>query len=117
MPDHAGARGSVSRVLLWMVFVLICFGLGYPTLNRYDPRQQLPDAATYAKLAKEGQGAIASPFRFRILVPILARYVGTLAEGHSGTWDPLMFGFLVVNSIFVATTAFLISVIGESLLG
>jgi hypothetical protein len=117
MPDGTEARGFLSRLLVWMIFVLICFGLGYPTLNRYDPRQLLPDAAAYAKLAHDGPSAVASPFRFRVLVPYLARGVDLLAEGHAGTWDPLLFGFLAVNSIFVATTAYLISIVGESLLG
>ena len=98
-------------------FVLICFGLGYPTLNRYDPRQLLPDAAKYAHLAQDGPGSVDSPFRFRVLVPNLARAVESIAKGHTGSWDPLLFGFLVVNSIFAATTAYLISVIGELLLG
>ena len=68
------------------------------------------------QLAQEGPRAVASPFRFRILAPALAHAVGALAKNHTGTWDPLLFGFLVANSIFVATTAYLISVIGESLL-
>lgn len=110
-------RGFLSRLLIWATFVLICFGLGYPTLNRYDPRQLLPDGATYAKLAHQGPREIASPFRFRILIPYLALAVNFLAKGHTGTWDPLLFGFLVVNSILAATTALLIAVIGESLLG
>ena len=117
MPGSIGARSRLPKLLVWTTFVLICFGLGYPTLNRYDPRQLLPDAAAYAKLAHDGPGAVASPFRFRVLIPYLARGVDLLAQGHTGTWDPLLFGFLVVNSIFVASTAFLISMIGESLLG
>jgi hypothetical protein len=117
MPDHSEGRSHLSKLVVWATFVLICFGLGYPTLNRYDPRQLLPDAATYAKLAQDGPADVASPFRFRILIPFLAHSVEALAKGHTGTWDPLLFGFLVVNSLFAATTAFLISVIGESLLG
>jgi hypothetical protein len=116
MPDRTENHRRRSRLVLWAVLFLICFSLGYPTLNRYNPRQLLPDAGTYAKLAQEGPATIASPFRFRILVPYLAHAVAVLAHGHTGTWDPLLFGFLVVNSIFAATTAFLISVIGESLL-
>lgn len=27
------------RVLTWAMFFLMCLGLGYPTLSRYDPRQ------------------------------------------------------------------------------
>jgi len=116
MPVGTRAPGFLSRLLVWATFVLICFGLGYPTLNRYDPRQLLPDAASYAKLAQDGAAAVASPFRFRILVPYLALAVDSLAQGHTGTWDPLLFGFLAVNSIFAATTAYLIAMIGESLL-
>jgi hypothetical protein len=110
-------RSRLSRLLVWAIFVLICFGLGYPTLNRYDPRRLLPDAAKYAKLAQDGPDSVDSPFRFRVLVPYLARFVESIAKGHTGTWDSLLFGFLVVNSIFVATAAFLISVMGEALLG
>jgi hypothetical protein len=117
MPDRAEGRGRLSKLVVWATFVLICFGLGYPTLNRYDPRQLLPDAAAYANLAQDGPAAVASPFRFRILVPYLARGVESLAQGHTGTWNPLLFGFLLVNSIFVATTALLIALIGKSLLG
>jgi len=97
--------------------VLICFGLGYPTLNRHDPRHLLLDAATYGKLAQQGPRDIPSPFRFRVLVPYLAHSIAVLAERHIATWDPLLFGFLVVNSIFVASTAYLTYVIGEPLLG
>ncbi len=117
MPDRAEAKSHLSRLVVYATFVLICFGLGYPTLNRYDPRQLLPDAAKYAKLAQDGPGAVPSPFRFRVMVPCLAHTVESIAKGHTGTWDPLLFGFLVVNSIFVATTAFLISMTGEALLG
>jgi hypothetical protein len=117
MPGRTGARSGLAKLIIWATFVLICFGLGYPTLNRYDPRQLLPDAASYAKLAREGPAEIVSPFRFRVLVPFLVRGVYQMAQGHTGTWDPLLFGFLVVNSIFVATTAYLISMIGETLLG
>ncbi len=116
MPDRTEASSRLSKLVLWPTLFLICFGLGYPTLNRYDPRQLLPDAATYAKLAQAGPASIASPFRFRVLVPFLAWSVAELAKGRIGTWDPMLFGFLVINSVFAATTAFLITLIGESLL-
>src|SRR6266481_2851820 len=117
MPDRTEGSRGLTKFVVWMTLVLICFGLGYPTLNRYDPRQILPDAATYGKLAQESPSAIDGPFRFRVLVPYLAHSIAVLASGHIGTWDPLLFGFLAVNSIFAATTAYLVSVIGESLLG
>lgn len=30
---------------LWGLLFVISAGLGYPTLNRYDPRMAVPDAA------------------------------------------------------------------------
>jgi hypothetical protein len=114
MPTQNGRSRPPAKLVA--TFVLICFGLGYPTLKRYDPGHLLPDAATYLKLAQDGPRDIVSPFRFRVLIPILGRSIGSLVRGHTGTWDPLLFGFLAVNSIFAASTAFLISVVGESLL-
>src|SRR5260370_21685713 len=96
MPDRTGGR-RLPKFVIWTTLVLICFGLGYPTLNRYDPRHLLPDAATYGKLAQQGPCDIPSPFRFRVLVPYLAHSIAVLAEGQIGTWDPLLFGFRVVN--------------------
>ena len=97
---------------LWSAFFLICFGLGYPTLNRYDERKALPDAARYAKLATDGPAVVDGNFRFRVLVPLLAKQVYRLAAGHAGGWDALAFAFLIVNSVFVATTAYLLFAIG-----
>ena len=109
--------GWTRKILLWFVLFLICFGLGYPTLNRYDPRTSLPDSAVYAKIAMDGPGAEPGHFRFRVLIPYLARSVYSLANAHVGSWDPLLFGFLVVNSMFVASTAFLLLQIGLAHLG
>jgi hypothetical protein len=92
MPERIGGR-HLPKFVIWITLVLICFGLGYPTLNRYDPRQLLPDAATYGKLAQQGPRDIPSPFRFRVLVPYLAHSIAVLAERHIGTWDPLLFAF------------------------
>ena len=52
--------------------------------------------------------------RFRMLVPWLARPFYSLARGRLATWDPVMFGLLVANSLFVAGTAVLIVVLGNS---
>jgi hypothetical protein len=90
----------------------MCLGLGYPTLNRYDPRRLLPDSASYAKLVTEGPGTVPDYFRFRVLEPYLVRPFYALAQGHVESWDPLLFGFLVVNSLFVASTAFLLFTVG-----
>ncbi len=107
-------RRLAAGLLLWILFFLISVGLGYSGLNRYDPRKQLPDAAVYARLAAAGPQAIESHFRFRILVPFLARTLNRVVQGHTGSWNPLMFSFLVVNASFVATTAYLTVKIGSA---
>ena len=61
------AQRILREYRAWMLFLLLSAGLGYPTLNRYNPRTQLPDAAAYANLALSGPGAAdipALPFGF-----------------------------------------------------
>lgn len=106
-----------SDVVLWPLFFLICLGLGYAGLNRYDPRQKLPDAALYAQMAASGPHAVSNQLRFRVLVPFLAREVCKVVSGHTRTWDPLMFSFLIVNASFAASTAFLLFRLGAQMLG
>jgi uncharacterized membrane protein len=55
--------------------------------------------------------------RFRVLVPWLARPFYRLARGRLSTWDPVMFGLLVADSLFIAGTAVLIVVLGRRRLG
>lgn len=110
------APRSAPWFLIWLLFFLISAGLGYSTLNRYNPRNQLHDAAVYAQLATSDSAAIHDQFRLRILVPFLAHALYRITPAHTGTWDSLMFSFLVVNSWFVATTAFLLCVVGSTLL-
>jgi hypothetical protein len=110
------ARRLASETLFWILFFLISAGLGYSTLNRYDPRQQLPDAAVYAQMATEGPRAVESHLRFRVLVPFLARAVWLVSQGHTGSWDALMFSFLVVNTSLIATTTYLLCKAGTTLL-
>ena len=104
--------GSSRKILLWGVLFLICLGLGYPTLNRYDPRRLLPDSASYARLVTDGPSKADGYFRFRVLEPYLVRPFYSVAKGRVGSWDPLLFGFLVVNSFFVASTALLLFRVG-----
>ena len=106
----------VTEACTWTLFFLISAGLGYPSLNRYDPRKLLPDASTYAQLATAGPTTVESHLRFRVLVPFFARGVLKISSGHTGTWDPLIFSFLVVNACFVTTTAYLLVKIGTRLL-
>ena len=104
--------------LFWLFF-LIAFGLGYPTLNRYDPRSTpgLIDVRSYATLVTGAPIPGHEHLRFRVLVPWMARPFYHLAKGRVHTWDPVMFGLLVSNSLFVAATAWLIVVLGTHQLG
>ncbi len=114
MPEIATLPRSL---LLWCLFFATCLGLGYPTLNRYDPRKMLPDSASYCKLATDGPGQVEGYFRFRVLEPYLVRPIYHLAEDRVGSWDPLIFGFLVVNAFFVAGIAYMTFAIGGRLFG
>jgi hypothetical protein len=97
-------------ILLWFLFFMICLGLGYPTLKRYDPRMEQAnvDSIDYYKLVvgspDEGEGFR----RCRVLVPYVAKPVYWLANGRVGTWEPVFFALLVANALFLATTACLI---------
>jgi hypothetical protein len=105
--------------LLFFVFFLIACGLGYPVLNRFDPRQApgLSDVKNYAALVTGTSSPDAGHVRFRVLVPWLAKPFYRLAQGRVGTWDPVMFGLLVADSLFVAGTAVLIVILGNRQLG
>lgn len=107
-------NGPLSKfatgTMLWSLFFLVCFGLGYSTLNRYDPGAANPDASEYSKMVK-GEGDIAIHFRHRVLVPYLARPIFRAAVGRVGSWDPAYFALLMVNSFFVAGTAFVLFVL------
>ena len=116
------AKIATARVaLLFCVFFLIACGLGYPILNRFNPRQTpgLSDVRTYAALVTGTTVLDAGDMRFRrfrVLVPWLARPFYRLARGRIATWDPVMFGLLVADSLFVAGTAVLIVVLGNRML-
>ena len=119
------AKVAAARVaLLFGIFFLIACGLGYPVLNRFDPRQTpgLSDVKTYASIVTgtaivDGHAGDMRYRRFRVLVPWLARPFYWLARGRSGTWDPVMFGLLVADSLFVAGTAVLIVIWERVILG
>ena len=113
------AKIATARVaLLFCVFFLIACGLGYPVLNRFDPRQTpgLSDVKTYALIVTGTASVDAGDMRFRrfrVLVPWLARPFYRLARGRFATWDPVMFGLLVADSLFVSGTAVLIVILGK----
>lgn len=109
---------SLPRLaVLYSLFALIAWGLGYPTLNRYDPRHVpgLADVKNYADLVAGTPVPGPEHLRYRVLLPWIARPFYHLAIWRHGSWDPAMFGLLSANSLFVAGTALLIVVLGTQL--
>ena len=105
-----------SLGLLWLLFFSICCGLGYSTLNRYDPRKTpgvIHAQEHGATVAAEGSPVMQN----RVLVPYAAKPFYLLAKGRIGTWDPVLFGLLVSNSLFTAATALLLVLVGRQATG
>src|SRR2546427_13198799 len=112
-------RKTAHWILLWGLFFLICFGLGYPSLNRYDPRlvPGLSDSNEYYELVGSTPQAATGHFRYRVLIPYLAKPFYWLAKGQVGTWNPVFFGFLVANAMFTATSACMLVFLGYTAVG
>lgn len=96
-----------SAAVLWALFFMICCGLGYVTLNRYDPRTiALYDTRDYARLVTENPRPDERTHRgYRVLVPYMARPVYWLANGRVGTWNPVFLALLAVNAALMAVAA------------
>ncbi|MGH9871681.1 MAG: hypothetical protein ACRD9S_04340 [Pyrinomonadaceae bacterium] len=116
-PRSLGIR---SFLLLWPLFFAICFGLGYPALQRYDPRmtEGMSDSWKYYKITTgEDTSAFKEIFRCRILVPYVARPFYWFAAAYLPALNAGFFGLLMANALFCATTACLIASIGNRLIG
>lgn len=103
--------GRTATVALFLVFFVLAAGLGYPTLNRYDPTvtPATVDSKTYVDIVEKGpRAADDSHRRFRVLVPFLARPVRDLVDGRLENWDETLFALLIVNAAFVAAAGALL---------
>ena len=114
------ASAAWARALLLLgLFFLICFGLGYATLNRYNPAQVdgTGDSARHYQIVTDGpqQFGMAEHVRGRLLVPYLAKPFYYLARNRLRSWDAAFFGLLVVNSFFCAATALILVFIATRL--
>ena len=114
-PEESKSNGLILR---WLLFLAICLGLGYAALARYDPRQipGLSDSIIYVRLVT-GDQVLARDLRFRILVPYVAKPFYWLAKGQLGPEKSALFGLLIANSLFCATSASLLVSIGMRLVG
>lgn len=114
--EHVAPVGVRYFLFLWVLFFLICAGLGYPTLRRYDPRHAagLSDTSKYyAMTAGDDRPEFREVFRRRVLVPAMARPFYWFALRYLTNWSPGFFALLVVNSMFCAATACLIVSLGN----
>ena len=104
----------LSGALVFGPFFVMAFGLGYPTLNRYEPARVngVSDAGDYADLIVASPRAVEGKLCYRVLVPYVAKPFYWMARGWLKTWDPVYFGLLVANAFFTATTAFLLFMAG-----
>ena len=100
--------------LLLGIFFVICLGLGYAVLNRFDPvlLNALDDANLYGEMVKHGISSwnqeIDNPvIRNRVLVPYLAQII-YLKIPAIGSFNMVNFSLLVVNSFFTALSAMMI---------
>jgi hypothetical protein len=105
-PRAETALGAGKAIVLWFLFFLISFGLGYSTLNRYDARELGPDWVSYYNMVLHQDGPSDIPFGYRVLVPEIARPFYLLAKGRVGSWNPVFFGLLMSNCLFCATATF-----------
>jgi hypothetical protein len=107
-------------LVLWPLFFAICFGLGYPSLQRFDPRatEGLSDTPKYYALVTGADTSnFREIFRCRILVPYVARPFYWIAQSRLHAWNSGFFGLLMANALFCATTACLVVTIGNRLFG
>lgn len=98
--------------VIFFMFMTLCFSLGYPILNRYDPRKIQGvgcDATEYYKMAEFKYNDAGPPFRFRVLVPTLTGLIFPVVSRfcpHS--WNPMYLSSLCVNSFILSCTALLL---------
>jgi len=106
-------RKPIALILWGSLLFSICFGLGYPTLGRYDPTADpgLSDSLQYFRLVQQGPQAAVGHWKYRILVPYLAKPVYWVVRGRLGNWNPVSFALLIVNSVFCAAAAFIVSLL------
>src|SRR5713101_4962388 len=110
-----------NAVLLWLLFFVVCCGLGYPTLSRYDPAHTggLTDSVVYQQMVvgPPAPRSRVEVFGGRVLVPYTARLFYSLVGSHLNTWNPVALSILLSASLFCATTALLLVILGQYVVG
>ena len=125
-PPHSPSRPTApiasnrinAWIVRWLLFFLICLGLGYPAVQRYDPRRTegLSDAAVYYRMVA-GEKIEAREMRFRVLVPYIARPFHALARKFIEPERAVYASLLISNAIFCAVSACLLVALGRRITG
>jgi len=104
-----GSLGGLRLLGLWLLFALICAGLGYSILNRYDPAaiHGTKDAADYARTIEHGPGG-ANHRAYRVVQPAVGKLIYRAVSGGIGPWSPVNFALLAAGAIFTAGAAVLL---------
>ena len=95
--------------LLVSFFFLICMGLGYAVLNRFDPLSltALEDLKAYGNIVENGISSweeSAPGIRHRVLVPFISHIIYGITP-PIGSWNMVNFSALIVNSLFTSFSA------------
>jgi hypothetical protein len=103
----------VRKTLLVIAASLsLSFVHGCPVVNRYDPRplKCCGDTAHYYQMVEGNYGPdVAPPFRYRPLVPAVARmFWFVVRDAPLGGWDRVFVALILADALFMALTAILI---------
>lgn len=112
-------RNEVGRwIVRWLLFFLICLGLGYAAVQRYDPRTApgLTDVNVYFRMVG-GEEVPAREMRFRVLVPSVAKPFYLLTRKFLDNSRAIDLALLLANSIFCATSGCLLVWVGLRVTG
>ena len=99
-------------LILFVLFMSICFGLGYSVMNRFNPTDMsyLDDTIFYLNIVQNGLNEFIydpSSRTTRIVVPYIAHIVYILTP-QIGSWNMALFAMMFVGSIFTSLNALLI---------
>lgn len=96
--------------LLTLLFLILCFGLGYQGINRYDVRTSrgMGDVRVYYQMTEYCAGWQEPIWLHRALIPALARPIFLAVKGRTASWDAVYLSLHLWNSLFCALTALII---------
>ena len=112
-------KHHLQALLMFIGFGYIAFGLGYSSLNRYDPSslEFLSDTTFYFAIVENGLNGVTQDAygrSARILHPLIANILYQYIPSF-GSWNMVAFAMLTLNSIFVSLIGLIISSFALSL--